>query len=340
MKRSIGGSIIAILGILLIAAGLVVKLAIMPMQAQFPDDTDKTRQYEGTLVVMLNPAALASMDLANLFLSNVQVALSRHVTTEQVDGSKALVREQATMATSTGTALQATDKWYTIDRKTMEHIANFTDNTSVQDLRQGLVVGFPIGTEKKDYTGWSDDYQATVVLKWIGEEEHAGVNTYHFESSGGPQAILDPTVLAVLPPAIPKALLAQLVPVLAPDLAAQFGQLAQALPDPVPFSYTYEYTTEYWVEPASGVIVDYEKTEKRAAVLESALVPGGALPVGSVFELTYKQTAFSVEESVADAKDAKNMLNLFGMIVPYAAIGAGAILFLGGGFMLMRKKSA
>jgi LPXTG-motif cell wall-anchored protein len=28
------------------------------------------------------------------------------------------------------------------------------------------------------------------------------------------------------------------------------------------------------------------------------------------------------------------------MIVPYAAIGAGAILLLGGGFLMMRKKSA
>ncbi len=338
MKR-IGGSILAILGILLIAAGLVVKLAIVPMQAQFPDDTDKTRTYDGTLVTMLNPAALASGDLQNLFFSNVPVTLSRHVTTEQVDGSKALVREQATMTTTTGTALQSTDKWYTIDRKTMEHIANFTDNTNVLE-RQGLVVGFPIGTKEKDYTGWADDYQATVVLKWIGQEEHAGVNTFHFESTSGPQQILDQTILAVFPPAIPKALLAQLVPVLAPALADQFTQLAAALPDPVPFTYTYEYTTEYWVEPASGVIVDYEKTEKRAAVLMSELVPGGALPVGTVFELTYKQSPASVAESVVDAKDAKNMLNLFGTIVPYAAIGVGVILLLGGGFMLMRKKAA
>jgi hypothetical protein len=340
MKRSIGGSIIAIVGILLIVAGLVVKLVVMPGQAQWPSDVDTTRTYDGTLAVMLNPAALATMDMANLFLTNVPVVLSRHVTTEQVDGGKALVREQAAMTAANGTALQGTDKWYAIDRKTMVHIANFTDNTNVQDQRQGIVIGFPIGTEKKDYTGWSDDYQAVVTVAFVAEEDRAGVKTYHFESTSGPQRILDPTLLAVFPPAIPKALLAQLVPVLAPQLAGQFGQLAAALPDPVPFSYTYEYTTEYWVEPASGVIVDYEKVEKRVAVLESSLVPGGAMPVGSVFDLSYKQSADSVTAAVTDAKDAKSKLNLFGMIVPYAAIGAGAILLLGGGFLMMRKKSA
>jgi hypothetical protein len=342
MKRSTGGYIVAILGILLIAAGLVVKFAIMPTQAQWPSSVDKTREYEGTLAVMLNPAALATMDMANLFLTNVPVTISRHITTDKADvkGAKALVHEVATMAAPGGTVLQTTDKWYAIDRKTMEHIANFSTNTNVQDQRQGLVVGFPIGTEKITYKGWNDDYQQAVDVVFVAEEDRAGVKAYHFEATSGPQKIMDPTLLAIFPPAIPKALLAQLVPVLAPQLAGQFGQLAAALPDPVPFSYTYEYTTEYWVEPASGVIVDYEKVEKRTAVLESSLVPGGALPVGSVFDLTYKQTADSVTAAVKDANDAKSKLNLFGMIVPYAAVGAGALLLLGGGFMAMRKKTA
>ena len=84
------------LGVLLIAAGLVVKFAVVPALAVFPDDVDSTRTYEGTLEVMLNPEALAVGDLANLFMEDIPINLSRHVTTEDTEGGKALVHEVAT----------------------------------------------------------------------------------------------------------------------------------------------------------------------------------------------------------------------------------------------------
>ncbi len=346
--RKFFGWLCLLLGLLLVAGGLVVKLAILPALAVWPNDVDSTRTYDGTLVTMLNAQALASGDMANLFLENVPVSVDRHVTTEQVDGLKALVREVATMYAlnadgTRGDVIQGSDDWYTIDRRTTEHIPNFTDNTMVREERQGLVIGFPIGTEKRGYQGWTDDYQALSTTVFQRVEEHEGITTYYFTSSSGPKPILDPAMLAMFPESMPKAVVASLAPQLgvSDELMAQFTMLLPALPDPIPFTYLYEYATEYWVEPTTGMLIDYTKDESRILALQvdPSVVAMGMVPVGEVFHLIYEQSDQSIADAREEAEDNKAMINLFGMIIPYAAIGAGALLVLvGGGLLLVRRR--
>jgi hypothetical protein len=350
MRKLFGWSCL-ILGLLLVAGGLVVKFAVLPAMAVWPDDVDSTRTYEGTLVTMLNPEALAAGDLANLFLENVPVSVDRHVTTEQVEGNQALVKEEAKAFGPNGELIpglntdpdgQATTTWYTIDRKTTEHIPNFTGNPQVDDNRQGLVIGFPIGTEKRDYQGWTDDYQALSTTVYQGVEEHEGITTYHFTSSSGPKLIVDPVMLAMFPESMPKATVQALAPQLglSDELMMQFALLLPALPDPVPFTYLYEYATEYWVEPTTGMLIDYTKDESRILALQvdPSIVAMGMVPVGPVFHLTYEQNDQSIADAREEAEDNKTLISLFGTIVPYAAIGVGALLVLGGGFLIIRKK--
>jgi len=177
MKGKIGGLLVVFLGLLLVAAGLVLKFAVLPMMAVWPDDVDSTRTYEGTLVTMLNPGALATMDLANLFFSNVPVTVDRHVTTEEVDGNKALVREQVQVKGPDGQPLPGlntdpdglhTTFWYAIDRKTTVEIPNFTSEAGVLDTRRGLVIGFPIGTFRASGSTSCTKYQVAKVVLSVG----------------------------------------------------------------------------------------------------------------------------------------------------------------------------
>ncbi len=344
MKGKIGGSLVLLLGLLLIAGGLVLKFAVLPALAVWPDDVDSTRTYEGTLVTMLNPEALATGDLANLFLSDVPVTVDRHVTTLEVDGNKALVEEQVQAKGPDGQLIPGLNAtyWYTIDRKTTEEIPNFTDNPGVDDNRQGLVIGFPIGTEQRDYEGWSDDLQRLQTTEFVGVEEHEGISTYHFTSGSGPMPLLDPVLLAMFPESMPKAMVQGLAPQLglSDELMMQFALLLPALPDPIPFTYLYEYATEYWVEPTTGMLIDYTKDESRilALVVDPSIVSIGMVPVGDVFRLIYEQSDQSIADAKQDAEDGKGTINLFGMIIPYAAIGVGALLILGGAFLLARKR--
>jgi len=341
MKNKTLGRVVLLLGLLLIAAALVVKFVILPGQAQWPDDVDSTRTYDGTLHVMLNPQALAAMDLANLFLRDVPITNSRHVTTEEVQGSKAIVREVAKMFGPGGQELQGSDTWYAIDRVTMEAVSReavsgFRDSDKVTD-REGLVIGFPIGTEAKEYDGWSSDFQQTLEVSYVKTEERAGLDTYVFESSSSPRETLDPEMLAIFPPAIPKEVLVGLAQTLElpAAMSAQFAAILPELPNPVPLKYTYEYETTYWVEPTTGVLVDYDKHEAYKVALQLAGLPA-PVPITPVFEQSYHTSAASIEDAAKDARDAKGQLNTFGTTIPLALGVVGLVLALVG-VVLMRR---
>jgi hypothetical protein len=353
-----GGLIILALGVVLIIAALVVKMVILPSMAVFPDDVDTVRKYEGTLHVMLDPNALATMDLANLFLNEVPVTLERHVTTEEVDGNKAIVLEKAAMLAPDGSTIQATEDWYAIDRKTMNAIPDFSGNDKVVP-REGLVIGFPIGTEKKDYPGWSDDYQKTTTAEYAEEEvEIKGLNTYVFESSSPAKEIVGPAMLSMFPEAIPKDLFLQLAGGI--DMGPMqevFALLVPNLPDMIPLKYTYEYETRYWVEPATGVLIDYNKHETRQVALSKdflmGAIPEGVelpedvanvwsmlpdpLPLLEVFDLEYVAAESSIEDAANDAKDARGQLNLYGTTVPLILIVLGVVLIVVGVVLFLRK---
>jgi hypothetical protein len=341
MKGKPGGLVVLGLGLVLIVAALVVRFVILPGQAQWPDDVDSTRTYDGTLHVMLNPTALETMDLANLFLRDVPITNSRHVTTEEVKGNKAIVREVAKMNGPGGQEIQGSDTWYAIDRKTMKAIStadasDLANSDKVRD-REGLVIGFPIGTAKKEYDGWSSDLQTTLKVNYVREEERGGLDTYVFESSSPPREIVDPEMLANFPAALPKDLLVGLAQTLdLPDvMREQFANILPNLPDLVPLKYTYDYETTYWIEPATGVLIDYDKHEARKVALQIEGLPG-PLPITSVFEQSYHTSTSSVEDAVKDAKDAKSQLDTFGTTVPLVLGVIGLVLAVVGVFLVFR----
>lgn len=358
MGRRTGGLIALILGLVLIVAALVVRFVIVPGQAQWPDDVDSIRKYEGTLHTMLNPNALGPpVDMANLFFNEVPVTIERHVTTEEVDGGKAIVLELATMSGPAG-PIQATETWYAIDRKTMEAVADFSGNDKITD-REGLVIGFPIDTEKKEYIGWNSDTLATEALTFADrEEKRGGLNTYVFKSKSSAKEIKDPEMLANFPPAISKELFLMLAQGIDMPESMQgvFALILPNLPDPVPLKYAYQYETEYWIEPSTGVLMDYNKQEARYVALSKDLLleltqgvdlPADVasvfsmlpdpLPLTPVFDLSYHAAAESIEDAAQDAKDAKGMLNLYGTTIPLLLIGVGLVLVVVALVLLLRR---
>jgi hypothetical protein len=326
---------LAALGVIALAAAIVLRFVIVPGQAQFPDDVDSTRTYEGTLGLMLNAEALQSGDLANLFLTDVPITVDRHVTTEDVADGNALVHEDATVTTPAGVLLESpTD--YAIDRKTMEAVDAFADAPNMMPREPGLVIGYPIGTEKQDYPGWSDEIGQVTTNTFVGEEEHAGLTTYKFHNVIDNQPITDPATLAMFPSEMPLATITQLLPALnvPEDTMAQFQQMAGQLPDPLPLTYLYSNDLTTWVEPTSGVIVDLERTETRSVAISVGPL---TVPVADVFQWNYAQTPASVDDAVADAEDAMSTLSLYGTTLPLVLIGIG-IIAIAAAFIVGRRR--
>ena len=331
MGKSKGmGITILVLGVVILLGGLAVKFVVLPSQAKFPADVDSTRNYEGELGVMLNAAALETGDLANLFLRDVPVTIARTVKTLEVGGDDgAVVSDHAVMSSPAGPVADSLSI-YAINRTTMDAIADFSGDARIIP-REGLVIGWPIGSEPVDYVGWNGDTQQTTVLAYVGEEERGGLNTYKYHAAEEPAVIVDPELLAQFPPAFPKDLLVQLAPLFGlPDEAlAQLGPVLEAMPDPVPLTYTFAFDKTYWVEPNTGVLIDIDVMESRAVALA---VPGAPAPIAlaEVQHLEYVTTAASVQDAVNDANDGVNQLNLFGVYVPAILILLGAIGIIGG----------
>jgi len=338
MKHRRGwGITLLILAFVLIAGGLLVRFVVYPSQLKLPDDVDVTRSYEGDLAVMMNAAAIESGDLANLFVTDVPVTIVRNVKTLTVGGDDgAIVSDAATMSGPAG-PIMAQEDIYAIDRTTMESIENFSDDTRVIGS-EGLVIGWPIGTEQQDYVGWNGDTQERVALTYVGEEDRGGINTYLFTAAGDPGIIVDPALLETLPAALPQALLGQMATGLGltEEQLAQFQQLMQVMPDPVPISYTYEFDKSYWVEPTTGMLIDVDVFESRAAVI---LAPDGSVvPLAEIQNLTYVTAAASVQDAVDDANEAIGMMQLFGLWIPGAAVVLGIVLGAFGIWLLMRRE--
>ncbi|MEA3501389.1 MAG: porin PorA family protein [Actinomycetota bacterium] len=338
MGKSKGlGIAILVLGIVLVVGGLAIKFVVLPSQAKFPADIDSTRNYEGELAVMMNAAALETGDLANLFLKNIPVTIARSVKTLEVGGDNgAVVSDHAVMSSPQGPLAESLSI-YAINRTTMDAMADFSGDVRILP-REGLVIGWPIGSEGKDYIGWNGDTQQTTVLSYVGEEERGGLNTYKFHAQEDPAVIVDPELLEQFPQAFPKDLLLQLAPMFGiPDeQMAQLGPVLEAMPDPVPLTYTFAYDKTYWVEPTTGVLIDIDVMESRAVALT---VPGAPAPIAlaEVQHLEYVTTAASVQDAANDATDGINQLNLFGTYLPGLLILVGIIGIIGGIYYLTRK---
>ena len=146
---------LTIIGVLLLAAGLVLMLAIVPGMKKMPADTDTTRDYEGTMVALLNPADFT-------FQKMLPITLTRHFAVTETDGDLALVKEEKTMMTGS-TPLQQVVTHYAVDRVTMLASADYPEDWATSEgfiPREGIVLSWPMDTEQKDYTGWSDDYMS------------------------------------------------------------------------------------------------------------------------------------------------------------------------------------
>ena len=328
MKR-LGTGLVG-LGILAVLAGLALRFLIVPGLTQYPDDVDETRTFEGVLGRMLNADALAAGDLGNVFVNQLPITIERSVNVVEVDGQQAVVEDDSVLAGPDGAILE-TANVYTIDRKSMEHIENFADDDRVID-RDGLVVGFPIGTEAKDYEGWNGDTESLNTIAYQGTETHeSGLETMTFKATSGPDLITSPEALARFPESLPKATVETLAPVF--GLGDQVELLA-ALPDPVPLAYTYEYESNYWIDPDTGVLIDFEKSEARQVLLD---LGDQQIPVTEVMRLDYQHEEASIADAVADADDARNQIRLFGSTIPIALIIGGLIAAAAGAFAVRRE---
>jgi len=182
--------------------------------------------------------------------------------------------------------------------------------------------------------------QTSAPLTYEGEEEHSGLTTYIFKSEIPGGEIVDPEVLAILPPELPKSLIAMLAGILnlPDDKKAALEAILPALPDQVPLSYVYGYEATYWIEPTTGMNIDVERHETRSVALKMG---DQIVPLTPVFDLEYAATEASIEEAADDAREIKDQIDLWENIIPNTLIGLGIVLAIFSIFLnFLRRRQA
>ncbi|HEX6498847.1 MAG TPA: porin PorA family protein [Micromonosporaceae bacterium] len=329
---------LAVIGLLCLAAAAILRWAVLPSQARLPADENTARQYQGTAKVLVDPRALSTGDLRAALVTNAPVTAQRTVKTLATSGDVAEVQDVRTL-TGGGRTLGQTTATYAVDRTTLAASPTHPADWNVTPA-QGLTVSWPIGAEKKDYTGWVQETRSTTTLKYLRQEARQGVDTYVYQATTDPAPIKDPQVLDTLPRSLPVSTLTALsgAASIPPDVQAQLARLLPGLANPVPLSYTYQSQSTYWVQPTTGIVVDTQREEIRKAGASVAGKPVAA--VLPVYDVSTAFTGQSAKAAATDAQDKADKINLYGDTLPLILLIVGAIvLVVGLALLLLTRRS-
>ncbi len=162
-------------GLIVIVLGLLLRFVLVPGLKQFPDDVDETRHYALEYLILLDADTLQFYRSAPA--QNPDLRIDRRVIVEDVDGGRMLAREEQTIYDG-DEVIRGRVLYHALDRRSLEFLDDVPDDWASRDgywQRAGLVIGWGLDTERQDYTGWADDYRATVPLVYAGEQVHAAV---------------------------------------------------------------------------------------------------------------------------------------------------------------------
>jgi hypothetical protein len=325
------GVVLVVVGLLMFAGAAVLRFVVVPSGQMLPADTAEQIEYAGTLTA-LDPTAIGEGDLDAATVRDVPLTVERDFEVLETEGDLARVSDAATVTvTESGDVVNETERIYTIDRRSMHAVPNFTDDPAEE--AEGLVVGFPIGAEKLNYVGWVQEVEEAAHVIYQGETTVEGLTVYEYtgehttEVSGG-------DLVEGAPESLPKEQLVGLVEAVGvpAELQEQLSAALPILPDRVPLAYTFSTQDGYLVEPTTGIIVDMTKTTRTSvgmAGFEDVSFP--------VVETTVEYTPDNVVDQAQRAQDALDGLRLFGTTIPLVLAGLGVVA-LGASIPMLRRR--
>jgi len=309
--------------ILLLAAALLAWWITPAYIARMPSDYNKTRTYTGTIRSLVVPSALATGNLAAAVKTGLPATLTDHVKVLQTSGNTAQVQDTRTI-TGAGSPVSKTVNNYALDRSNLMATSSHPSNWSVTKA-SGLVVSWPLGAKKQNYTGWVPLTQTTTPLRFVKQQNQGGINTYEYQAIVRPTLIKETQVTGHLPKALPTALLgrisaAGLIP------PADIAALGRAFPGAtaIPVKYTYQAANTYWVDPNTGLVINVSNNEVETGVI--ALPNGTLVPIFPILSDTYHASPGSLSQAVNDAKDGSTTISTWGVTVPIICLCLGFVL--------------
>lgn len=209
-----------VLGVVLIAAAVLIKFVALPSLMKLPADLDQSQKYEGTMQA-IDPHAFAANDLAHLLTPEMSITADRSVKVDAVDGDTAIVTSKALLSLPDGSK-QPDIHTYAVSRVDYSAVAIGQDQEqslvpkdeqATFEKHTGLAFSWPMDPPR-DGTALYDPVTRTAQPATFDNEssiEGRAVYNYTIDASG---PITSPGVLAQFkdfPKQLPKAAVAGLL---------------------------------------------------------------------------------------------------------------------------------
>jgi Porin PorA len=302
--RRVTGLILVVLGIILIAAAIVLPTYVSGQIVKFPLNESTTATLAGTGVSYFSQTKLTPK-------TRVSVRATYTIKGDAAAGtsSTAVWNQTASVQDVTNNLPVSTQtRRFAFDRHTAVLVnccgANVNGNRAVH---QTGIVGyvFPMGTQKQTYQVFDTTLNRAVPFTYSGTADIHGIQTYIFTENVSPTKVTSVTV---------------------PGAFFHLQAKTVTLPE------LYQIHLVYWVDPQTGALLNVNENEK--VTLQNPAT-GGTVAV--LFDGDLVATPATVTEVVNLDSSGRTELSLLNTIIPIAAGIAGAVALIAGLVLLVRK---
>lgn len=314
-------ALFALVGVLLIAGALVLRLEVEPSLMRISYESDGSGRYIGTLVIPNTDPAIGG--------ATSEQAIEAQVSTEvlSLSGNSAIVEtrtETFMVPRSSEVPIQVDRHIYAVDRQNYGQ-APAPGDTVVEDQRGAYVIGFPPGAKPERLFVYDSATQQAQPLSFEGATTLDG-RTMNRLRADVAAPLKDPAVLEQVRgglgqrfgtdgTSIPRAALAVLgVP----------AAIITHMPDQIPVSYMQHTVAELLVDRKFGTIVDTKRTTTLTANIE---VAGEKRPI-TLSTTTVRASDELVASTTSKLNAAQSNLSIVSIWFPAVMLGLALIAFL------------
>ena len=302
--RRVTGLVLAVLGIVLVAAAILLPTYVSAQIVKFPLDESTTATLAGTGVTYFSQTKLTEKTGAS-----VRATYTIKGDAAAGSSSTAVWNQTASVQDVTNNLPVSTQtRRFAFDRRTAELVgccgANVNGNKAIRQTGLAGAV-FPIGTRKQAYQVFDTSLNRAVPFTYAGTASIDGIATYMFTENVAPTQVATITVP---------------------------GPFFGLKPKTVKLPQMYQIHLTYWVDPRTGALLNVDEKEKMTLRNPAT---GGTVAV--LFDGDLVATPDTVKAVVALDSSGRTELKLLDTIIPVAAGIAGAAALIAGIFLLVRK---